>query len=446
MPNISAKLHRFCLENKTLLRMYHKIKHIIEHFWHIEEKDISDRYMLVTLIVFIFFLFTQVISNFFVTINVANSILTLLSLFLLIGFLYLFQSKKHRFLSKILFVFVTHILIFVFWITSDGLLGAIPTLIPILAFIVVAIMPHQYAFKTLIFSLFFCTFLIVSDFLFPASITPYQSLAARKTDIIVSIYFTLLFVSFSFMYLKKQYHVKEIALQKEYDAQIRLNEELDHFVYRTSHDLRAPISSTLGLITLIRMSKNIDEILKYVNLQEKSLLKMDGFIHDILSYSQNNRVEIIYEKIDFKSLYEDTIESLQEETRQHIVQTNLIFDANKDYILDKPRLQTIFKNLISNAFRYHDPQKETAFLNIKIKEDTHFITIAFEDNGIGIPKDCVPKVFDMFYRAHRTSVGSGVGLYITKQSAEKLGGNIICISQEFIGTTFVITLPKKEMK
>lgn len=426
--------------------MYDKIKHIIEYFRNIEEKDISDRYMLVTLYVFIFFVFTQVIANFFVTINLANSIVTLLTLFILIAFFYLFQSKKYRFLSKILFVGVTHLLIFVFWITSDGLLGAIPSLIPILAFIVVAIMPQQYAFNTLLFSLFYCTLLILFDFGFPDWITPYQSLAARKTDVIVGMYFTLLFVSFSFMYLKKQYHAKEIAVKQEYEAQKRLNEELDHFVYRTSHDLRAPISSTLGLITLIRMSKNMEEILKYVDLQEKSLLKMDGFIHDILNYSQNNRVEIIYEKIDFQNLYEDALFSLQEETTQHVVKTNIIFDANKDYILDKPRLQTIFKNLISNALRYYDPQKETPFLTIKIKEDTHFITIAFEDNGIGIPKDCVPKIFNMFYRAHKTSVGSGVGLYIVKQSVEKLGGNIICISKEFIGTSFVITLPKREIK
>lgn len=422
--------------------MYEKIKHIIGDFCNIAEKEISDRYMLVTLYVFIFFIFTQVIGNLFITINLANSIITLLTLLILITFWFLFQRKKYRFLSKILFVGVTHILIFIFWITSNGLFGAIPTLIPILAFIIVAIMPQQYAWNTLLFSLVFCTALILFDIIFPNYITPYDSIFAQKVDVIVGMYFTLLFVSFSFMYLKKQYHAAESALKKQYDTQKKLNEELDHFVYRTSHDLRAPMSSTLGLITLIRMAKSHEEVLRYVDLQEKSLLKMDGFIHDILDYSQNNRVEIMYEKIDFRDLYENCLETLQEENTPNIVQTQLIFDANKTYILDKPRLKIIFKSLISNAFRYYDAQKETSFLNIKIKEDSHFITLAFEDNGIGIPKECIPHIFNMFYRAHKSSVGSGIGLYIVKQSVEKLGGSIVCISQEHIGTTFVITFPK----
>lgn len=423
--------------------MYKRLKDGISHFFQIEQEDLSDRFMLIMLSVFIVFLFTQVIITLIMPFNGINTLLTIVSFLLLIIFFVLFKIQRYRLLSKILFVGVIHLLVFSFWITSEGVLGSISNIIPVVAFIVVAIMPQQYATRTLIFTFVFCIFMVSSEFFFPDLIVPYDTLIGKKIDIIIGIAFTFMVISFSFLYLRKEYNLKEMALKQEYEAQKKLNEELDNFVYRTSHDLRAPISSTLGLITLIRMSKNMDEVLRYAELQEKSLLKMDGFIHDILNYSQNNHIEVVREKISFQELYEDAIQQLYDSQVFSPVQTTLMFDERIDYFFDKLRLQTIFKNLISNALRYYDKQKKNPFLLIKIADEPDNIIITFEDNGIGIHVDSIPKIFDMFYRAHKSSVGSGVGLYIVKQSVEKIGGKICCISTDGVGTSFVITLPKK---
>ena len=80
-------------------------------------------------------------------------------------------------------------------------------------------------------------------------------------------------------------------------------------------------------------------------------------------------------------------------------------------------------------------------MRIEVSSDAQHTHITFADNGIGIEKDNLPKIFDMFYRATEQSNGSGIGLYIVKNTIEKLGGSIAVESEVGTGTTFTIILP-----
>jgi len=425
--------------------MYQKIKNYLRNLWEEnKDEDISDRYMVAILLVFICFLTVQTIIVLFLQINLANTLITFSTLLLFIGFYVFFRIERYKQMTKMLFVLASHISVFIFWITSEGLFGAITSFLPIVIFIVVSVLPLRYSTRGLVLTFFMISLLFGIDIYFPSWIMEYESIAAKRTDIIIGVLFSCSLTAFSFLYLKQQYESKETELKNQFERQKKLNEELDNFVYRTSHDLRAPISSTLGLISLIQMSDNLAEIKNYVNLQEKSMHKMDAFIIEILNYSRNSRMEVIYDNISFQEVYDNALQQVAHTKSSHKLKTNLEYDETYLYSSDRLRIQIIFNNIISNAFRYFDEKKPDSFLNVKIRHTKSDIIIEFEDNGIGIAPTSLPKIFDMFYRAHKHSVGSGVGLYIVKQSVEKIGGKIVCISEENVGTTFRVSLPNKQ--
>lgn len=223
----------------------------------------------------------------------------------------------------------------------------------------------------------------------------------------------------------------------------KTNSELDTFVYRASHDIRSPISTAKGLILISKNETDIDQIKTYLDLQEKSLNKLDSFVTAILSHSRNSRAEIALEPIAFKQMIDEIIHySFTFELQQS---SDCIIDIDdKIFYSDPARMQIIFINLIENAVKYRNTSRVPFELGIKIEQVNDFLQISIQDNGVGIPADLQPRIFEMFFRATQLSSGSGLGLYIVKEAIEKLGGNISVKSQMGKGTTFEIILPCKK--
>ena len=98
-------------------------------------------------------------------------------------------------------------------------------------------------------------------------------------------------------------------------------------------------------------------------------------------------------------------------------------------------------NLISNAIKYQDTAKENRFIQLSLKRHENYVELLAIDNGIGIAEENVPKIFEMFFRATSLSTGSGLGLYIVKETIEKLGGTIEVNSAVGQGTSFKMILP-----
>ena len=109
------------------------------------------------------------------------------------------------------------------------------------------------------------------------------------------------------------------------------------------------------------------------------------------------------------------------------------------FISDPARIHIILKNLIANAFRFHNPQCVSPFVKIKVNFDTKQTVIEVEDNGIGIDEQYLQNIFTMFYKAERGS--TGLGLYIVKSMLDKLGGKIEVQSRRWEGSTFKVFFP-----
>ncbi len=226
------------------------------------------------------------------------------------------------------------------------------------------------------------------------------------------------------------------------------NTELDRFVYSTSHDLRAPLASLLGLITIAESNSSEEdyEQLEILKMMEKSVRRLDGFIGDILDYSRNLRQDVERELIDFEEMVQEQVEGLEHLNDLVDHKVNVSVKCSGDFYSDKRRISVILNNLISNAVKYLDPEKDKSVVNIDIQSDDQIAKIIIEDNGIGIKEEHHEKIFDMFYRATAVSDGSGIGLYITKESVEKLGGSLSMESTPGEGTRFLVKLPNLKHK
>lgn len=220
------------------------------------------------------------------------------------------------------------------------------------------------------------------------------------------------------------------------------NNELDRFVYSASHDLSAPLKSILGLITVAQMEKPTPEINQYLDLMKRSVLKLDSFIKDIISYSRNARLPVKKVTISFNGLIESVWADHQFTPNVDKIKFELVNNMQSEFQSDETRLRIIFNNLISNAIKFHRPN-HAPFIHITASEFPEHFEFKVEDNGMGISPELKDKIFDMFFRATESVQGSGLGLYILKEALSRLKGTVTVESVLGEGTTFIITLPKE---
>lgn len=220
----------------------------------------------------------------------------------------------------------------------------------------------------------------------------------------------------------------------------KANNELDQFIYKTSHDLRAPLLSALGLVELAQSDPD-KETHDYLGMIRKSLLKLDNFIEDINSFYRNEKMAIRNERIEFDEIIKEELDQLSNFYNADHVNVDYKLNRISDLYSDSVRVKTILTNIISNAFKYSDKGKEQSYLNIIIQITPDECCIKVEDNGIGIRQQYLNYIFDIFYRADENAKGSGLGLYIVKDTVDKLGGQIKVQSEYGKGSTFTITIP-----
>ncbi len=139
------------------------------------------------------------------------------------------------------------------------------------------------------------------------------------------------------------------------------NFELDQFVYRTSHDLRSPLTTILGLINLIKIENIPKAIGEYIFLVENRVLKLDNFLQLMLNYLKNTRLEVAHKLIDFNYLIKDCLEDLEYVKGFDKVKVTCNLTASDQLYSDELRLRIIFQNLISNAIKYQDVYEKNSF-------------------------------------------------------------------------------------
>lgn len=236
--------------------------------------------------------------------------------------------------------------------------------------------------------------------------------------------------------------IVDITQRKTSDAEIkRKTEEIEEFSYRTSHDLRSPLKSIAGMTECILEEleeKNYEGAKKDVDKISQLTTRLLKLIEDILMIT---KVEASQEQItafDFDDYAKHLPDKFDAALKENQVAMSFSFMHRKPLMTQSTRLIQVLDNLIINAIKYSDKNKQRREVKIQSFNDMSRFFIHVEDNGLGLPEARQTEVFGMFKRFHSAAIpGSGLGLYLTKKQIDKIGGKISFESSPQ-GTTFYI--------
>ncbi|TAG56367.1 MAG: hypothetical protein EAZ27_05080 [Cytophagales bacterium] len=245
--------------------------------------------------------------------------------------------------------------------------------------------------------------------------------------------------------LKLEYEISErkIVENKLQESQRLLqlsHDELNEFMWRLYHDLKSPLKSIRGLVNIaLAAPPKIEDSQKYYGLIGLTTDKLDAILTDFSKIKILTDFEFSNDLIDFKVLFDNTISQIK---LKHDL-TNFSFKyldqtKSENFYTDYSSLEMIFNNVIRNCVMY---ASANPIITVRIKSYSKFVSILIVDNGIGIEKIALSKVFNMFYKASERSKGTGLGLYITKKYVEIIKGEIGIVSTKNKGTMVRIKIP-----
>lgn len=370
---------------------------------------------------------------------------------------YMLNERRIHKITKLLVIIISNILLFSFASVVPKEVGIYLLFYPLVAFtfIVIDFKYRKYSYVLAIFSISLNVILLYTNF------QPFGSINLQPTDpslsfainLIISIVLLSLGINFLLTInntaeqklIKNKEHTEKLAheINEKNISLEKTNEELDRFVYSTSHDLRAPLASILGLINLTELENEPipAEIVRYLQMMKERVNSLDSFIQDIIDYSRNSRIELVLANVNFTELIDDVIQHNRYLENAQKVKIIANININKPLNLDKNRISSVLNNLLSNAIKYNDLSKDNPTVEINAQLDNDKLVVTVSDTGRGIRDEIKDKVFNMFYRGTDKADGSGLGLYIAREMVQKMNGALTFTSKAGKGTTFTVSLP-----
>lgn len=228
------------------------------------------------------------------------------------------------------------------------------------------------------------------------------------------------------------FQVKERTKELE-----KANEDLQTFLYRSSHDIQGPIASLKGVFHMIETDReNFDT---YLKMMTRSVDQLDLRVRGINSVFEIKSKKLIKENIDIRALFDSISNSQAELTQCNNYHCEYNLGKNQIIKCDRELLKIIFKELIKNSMMYKEDKELLIKLTIKNK-GIRYLELILEDNGQGVSSVVENDIFAMFKRGNEHSQGSGLGLYAVKMAIGKLKGSIKLLKRDS-GTAFQIVLP-----
>jgi signal transduction histidine kinase len=223
----------------------------------------------------------------------------------------------------------------------------------------------------------------------------------------------------------------------------KANATMEKFLYSTSHDLRSPVSSILGLVNLMKIETQEQFIQEYVHKIEESACRLDTIIKDLMGFTKTSYQQPKVEKVDLEHIMRRVICDQTGENNFASIDWGVTVTAVHEFWTDVEKLELILTNIIRNTVHFSDRNKTNSIARVTLTIDEHRANISVLDNGIGIAKNHLDKIFDMFYKASIQSRGAGLGLYIVKESLSQLQGTISVESEPGFGSMFRIVIPNQ---
>jgi signal transduction histidine kinase len=242
----------------------------------------------------------------------------------------------------------------------------------------------------------------------------------------------------------EELHNKNKILENALEDLKERNQELDQILYRTSHDLRSPMTSIVGILNILEYEP-LSEIQKncFGHIRDKSS-QMDELLKSLSTLSKTISNDIHFSKVNLDLSIRSCINDLRYLPNFSSVVIRTETSRPCDVITDNLLVCIIIKNLVANSLTFRDPAKEGVVLIHSIVSNSYF-EIEITDDGEGISDSIKDKIFNMFYRGSELSTGSGLGFYIVRKIVDQLNGHIQFTSTEGF-TRFKVVLPQATLQ
>lgn len=237
---------------------------------------------------------------------------------------------------------------------------------------------------------------------------------------------------------------QRIELQKSLKRQsmqlVKANKDMETFVYKAAHDIRGPLASIIGIANMFSSEIVDEKALQYCDYIKSCAQNLDEILKSMLHLQVLNNSEPVITRINFQKLIDRLLNSFKYYEGFNIARINVSIELENDFFSDESSIFCVFQNLIHNAVKFRKLGRETE-IYVCITPFRNGVKIKVEDNGIGVKKQHIDKIFNMFYRANTTHKGSGLGLYFVDQIVRNLKGKITFLSEEGTGTKVSIAIP-----
>jgi signal transduction histidine kinase len=218
---------------------------------------------------------------------------------------------------------------------------------------------------------------------------------------------------------------------------------IDQFVYSCYHTMRGPLKSISGLVYLMKNANpgDITNNTLYLESIEKTVTKMENLLTGLEQFITHSKRDLSARAIHVENTLCEILEDFADAIRENHINITLNIRQTIPFHSDSTQFSMVLSHLISNAIMFQDDAKGTHRIRIDAEVKPKRLYLKIIDNGIGINAKILPDIFLLFFRGTEKSKGSGVGLYIVKETIKSLGGKISLKSKLRSGSTFSISIP-----
>ncbi len=226
---------------------------------------------------------------------------------------------------------------------------------------------------------------------------------------------------------------------------LRVNNDLDTFVYTASHDLKSPILNIEGLVTILKddLKQTSPQVQNALTMIERSVYRFKATLNDLTEVAKIQKAQ---HDLSMEINLREAISEVTERIEHEIIRSGATIQVNTEnapqlYFSGK-NIKSILYNLISNGIKYCPPTRKPRITISSAITDGNFV-LSVTDNGLGIPEEKLGQIFTLFHRLNPEIEGTGIGLYIVKRIVENAQGHIEVDSRVNHGSTFNIFLPQQ---
>ncbi|WP_339792646.1 ATP-binding protein [uncultured Imperialibacter sp.] len=231
---------------------------------------------------------------------------------------------------------------------------------------------------------------------------------------------------------------KTLNLQKAY-------RELDTFLYRASHDLRRPLTTLRGIVQLVEDRNTDEKVGELYELIDKVISGMDSMLKKLIAISYVSSTELTFTHLDSDScakLVEKVLSGFQDRLTDYGTKVTVNIEPGLGFNASEDLIESVLTNIVENTLIFSSKVEPVLVISFTGGSKDH-VHLTVEDNGVGIPQNVQDRCFDMFFKGSQLSQGDGLGLYVVKKIADRLGAAIVLKSQVGKGTTIVVKFPKE---